>query len=249
MELDSAAAYLLVAVLNLLLGVTVGWLVRRANEPKPEPPAVDPVILMKALRELSNHVASLVQLKAEFTTLTDCNAPPTRHLMRGVFEQLFQVIGCIEQSASAAGRTTPDAYSSPGESDVADLATQAWFPSKKSTPEERRKTRRFSYRRNQRIAPYLGGGLPSPSDFYNVWFNDLSTGGFTFISPDRVRFTQLVARLGNEPNVVPVVARILRHEKLEDGFLVGCEIIRRLDENDSDVEIDSEESRKLLVLQ
>jgi hypothetical protein len=247
MEVDSAVGYLLIALLNLMLGVAVGWLVRRASEPKPDSqPAAEQVVLMKAVRGLSSHVSALVQLKEEITKLTDCHVPPTGRLMRDVIEQLLDLIGRIEKSASEVSQTTIDAYfATVSEFDVADLAGQAWFPAKQSTLDDRRKTRRFPYRRTQRIAPYWGLALPSPSDFYEVVFSDLSTGGFTFVSPDRLRCSELIARLGTEPSVVLVLARIVRQMEYEDKFLVGCEIIRRLDTDASDEQTD--EDRNALI--
>jgi hypothetical protein len=121
--------------------------------------------------------------------------------------------------------------------DAAGIADAKWFPviPLENSPKEPelRATRRFAFLRKQLVAPVTGDEIPDDPEFVEVLFRDLSTGGFSFYTPEEFPVDRLVAKLGAAPETVTVLARVVRQgEVWHDGhwvFHVGCEIERRLD--------------------
>jgi hypothetical protein len=109
-------------------------------------------------------------------------------------------------------------------------------------PNDRRSARSFKYERMQLIAPVVGTELPSPADFFEVPFDDLSVDRFSFFVNQKLDCEQIVARLGAAPNIVPVLARVVHQRTIQrDGdteILVSCQVLRRtpaqsLEQNES----------------
>jgi hypothetical protein len=122
------------------------------------------------------------------------------------------------------------------ELDPAGLAAEPWFPQGKGDAppalQELRKSPRLPYPHIQLVAPASDESPPAAPDFFGVQFRDISTGGFSFYSPERLECDLLVARLGVEPDVVPVLAKIVHQAAVEAGdgsvVRVGCQIVRRV---------------------
>jgi hypothetical protein len=74
--------------------------------------------------------------------------------------------------------------------------------------------------------------FPTPEDFYEVTFDDLSSDGFSFYVDKDFDCERLVAKLGAAPNVVPVLARVVRQDRVmrdeKSVWLIGCEILQRI---------------------
>ena len=83
-------------------------------------------------------------------------------------------------------------------------------PLRVSADGERRQGRRQLFSITHRIAPYDGRRFPEESDFFEVRCRDLTGSGFSFLMDEQPYFSQLVAELGEGPNVIYVVAEIVR---------------------------------------
>ncbi len=98
--------------------------------------------------------------------------------------------------------------------------------------DDRRRAPRRPYYRQQFLAPYDGKNPPSAEDFRLLCCHDISSGGFSFFSPDRPTFDQLVVALGRAPFVY-MIAQVLHARPVEDepsgNYLVGCRFLRRLE--------------------
>jgi hypothetical protein len=190
-----------------------------------------------ATQQLSSKLDSLAGLQQKLqTTATAESGSHSLHsivgevitLARQSQEDMLQVNASIGNELSSLQPNI--------ELDPAGLSAEAWFPQGKgdASPEinELRKTPRLPYPHIQLIAPAAGETLPSGSDFFGVQFRDVSTGGFSFYSPQRLGCEHLVARLGVEPDAVPVLARIVHQAEFEAGdssvVRVGCQILRRV---------------------
>jgi hypothetical protein len=64
---------------------------------------------------------------------------------------------------------------------------------------ERRAANRQPFDCTQLLAPFRGDRLPSQAEFRPVVCQDLSAGGFAFLSPDRIDFDELIVALGQVP--------------------------------------------------
>jgi hypothetical protein len=122
-------------------------------------------------------------------------------------------------------------------------------------PERRRRSRK-PFTVVQSIAPVRGQVLPPPDQFHPVRCQDLNEGGFSFLLPRRPDFRDLVVRLGNEPDQIPMLASVAhcrevfvwpsgmiapvaddpcrggmqprRSQRPTRMFQVGCRFVRRL---------------------
>jgi hypothetical protein len=123
------------------------------------------------------------------------------------------------------------------------------------TAADRRSNRRNPFRTVQQIAGWDGGRFPANEAFLDARCHDLTGSGFSFLSPQRPPFEQLVAAFGKPPEQIFIAAEV-RHlvpvlvhasgtvERLEGGaapapvpagqppaqamVLVGCRFLRRL---------------------
>lgn len=97
--------------------------------------------------------------------------------------------------------------------------------------DRRRAVRRpFNYR--QCVAPYRGGELPSKAVFREVSCQDISSTGFSFLSPQLPDFDSLVVALGVSPNLTYMTANIVGRFQLADApaplYRIGCRFSGRV---------------------
>ncbi len=98
------------------------------------------------------------------------------------------------------------------------------------TGEERAAGRR-PFDCQQLLAPYDGDRLPSQSEFRPVACHDLTPGGFSFVSPEKVEFDQLVVALGQVPFkffTAQVQNQTRMRLKGRLGFRIGCRFTGRI---------------------
>ncbi|MHB0959580.1 MAG: hypothetical protein ACYC6N_32065 [Pirellulaceae bacterium] len=92
--------------------------------------------------------------------------------------------------------------------------------------QESRKTSRYTFSVEQKIARIVGGELPTLDAFESVRCADISRCGFSFYQPTRPDFAELVVALGLAPDLVYLVARVVHAEMIEMCgsliFRVGC---------------------------
>ncbi len=97
---------------------------------------------------------------------------------------------------------------------------------------ERRGRPRRSYQYRQKVAEVVDGLLPKPSDFREVFCNDISAGGFSFLAENAPGSDTFVVALGIPPRVIYVTVQVAHITQIErDGnrmLLVGCEYIKRV---------------------
>lgn len=98
--------------------------------------------------------------------------------------------------------------------------------------EDRRRGARHAYGCRQLLAPLVGEELPDQSAFFHVHCQDLSAGGFSFITTDMPPGDRLVVALGRAPFML-VVAHIVRVEvtQLTSGvqYTIGCRFVNRVE--------------------
>ena len=95
---------------------------------------------------------------------------------------------------------------------------------------ERRSAPRKAYKTGQLLAPYINGERPRQSDFKLVECNDLSAGGFSFVTEGDESANEFVVALGAAPFqffVVQVANRRLAPNADNGRILVGCRFTQR----------------------
>jgi len=101
----------------------------------------------------------------------------------------------------------------------------------RGTQIDRRRAARHHYPFRQRIAPIVGGRLPSRDAFRPVQCHDISPTGFSFLTQEPPGYLKLVAALGTPEAPIHVVAQVIHvspkkcHGK--HGYQVGCRYIGR----------------------
>jgi len=116
------------------------------------------------------------------------------------------------------------------------LASQLLQQHRQSEPtaaksHERRKTGRKNFVCWQLVAEYDGVALPGQPDFHLHLFQDISTGGVSFLSDRKPRTQELIVALGAIPFVFFHVrqVRAIRLKNREGyPFLIGCRFVKRL---------------------
>lgn len=97
----------------------------------------------------------------------------------------------------------------------------------------RRGRQRRSYRCIQRLAPCTGDQVPELSEFREVVCQDLSAGGFSYLSSSTPDTETLAVELGRAPVLIYVTARVIHvSEVRSDGerqYLIGCRFTGRLE--------------------
>jgi hypothetical protein len=232
MPLDLVIAVMFIGLFHLAVGILIGRHIKLVDEPMrpmfrwrvPEPAAG---------ADLAYQLDSLVRSRLASAP----NADLTERL-RSLFEEIAKV---VEQGRSPT--TAPPEIAEQAPPDSARIGSAKWFP---VTPlegspagTELRRAKRFAYLRKQAIAPVTGDDLPDASAFVEVLFRDISTNGFSFYTAEEFPVERLVARLGSPPDIVTVLARVVRQsESWQDGqwvFHVGCEIERRVESETASV--------------
>ena len=91
---------------------------------------------------------------------------------------------------------------------------------------DRRTRPRRSYPYAQLIAPMIDNKRPQPSAFREVRCRDIAAGGFSYLSPDKPDYQELVIGFGAAPAITYVKAKIVHYAPIEiDGhtqYNVGC---------------------------
>ncbi|MHB1038635.1 MAG: hypothetical protein ACYC35_29590 [Pirellulales bacterium] len=90
---------------------------------------------------------------------------------------------------------------------------------------ERRSRRRMSFRCAQRIAPYIGGRLPDRSLFGEVQCYDISSCGFSFLSPRAPDFELFVVAFGADPDATCLTARVTHMSNVQ---VYSCGLVERV---------------------
>jgi PAS domain S-box-containing protein len=96
---------------------------------------------------------------------------------------------------------------------------------------DRRKRPRRAFNFRQRIAAVTGGRLPDPRTFSEVVCNDISSGGFSFVTPTPPGHSTYVVALGVPPSVMYVLAKVIHTRAVTAGgqtnYVVGCQYTGR----------------------
>lgn len=96
---------------------------------------------------------------------------------------------------------------------------------------DRRDRDRNSFQCVQRLAPLTGDELPPMAAFEEVKCQDLSPGGFSFLSPTAPEHEDYVVELGKSPVLIYVTARVVHVSELrlrsKSQYLVGCRFTGR----------------------
>jgi hypothetical protein len=96
---------------------------------------------------------------------------------------------------------------------------------------EQRADDRRAFECPQLLAPFDGVRLPSQSEFRTALCQDLSPGGFAFVSSERVEFEQLVVALGQVPFKF-FTARVQNQSPVRlrgrSAYRVGCRFTGRV---------------------
>jgi len=236
-----------VLVTNILTGLYlfIGIMIGRHLKPSQKQPLLGwsgdchegwDARLKAAQDELGRQLGCLIKVQHDLRL-----APDTAKSMESLRLLLEQIIKAVKQSQQAVRQVNSrceaesPAYQEPV-TDAAGLAAEKWFPVLGEQGEfqghEQRTARRFPYDHVQLIAPAANDTMPDESEFFGAQFRDLSTTGFSFLVSDEFPTDRLVARLGTKPDIVAVLAEVVRqHEVWHAGkwfYKVGCRILRRL---------------------
>lgn len=96
----------------------------------------------------------------------------------------------------------------------------------------RRGPQRRNYRCIQRLAPCTGDQVPGMSEFREVICQDLSAGGFSYLTPTPPETDTLAVELGKAPVLIYVTACVVHVSEIQSGaerqYLVGCRFTGRL---------------------
>lgn len=99
--------------------------------------------------------------------------------------------------------------------------------------DDRRSELRRSYPRTQLLAPMIRGQMPTRSMFLPVHCCDISSQGLSFMMPQPPGFQQLVAALGDQPELVFIGAKIVNYKPVETRggrmYRVGCRFVGRIE--------------------
>lgn len=100
-----------------------------------------------------------------------------------------------------------------------------------ASPSDRRNRDRNDYQCVQRLAPLTGDELPPMAAFDEVKCQDLSPGGFSFLSSTAPEHEDYVVELGKSPVIIYVTARVVHVSELrlrsKSQYLVGCRFTGR----------------------
>ncbi len=227
MQFELMLSVAFIGLLHLVVGIFIGRRLKNEDEPT-GPKARRRLARARFNHDLAFQIDSLV--RRQMAAKPDADLADR---LRKLVEEIAQIVEGSRTSVS----TKPPKRETFVEADAAGIASAKWFP---ATPlevahsgAEQRKFQRFAYVRKQAIAPVTGDELPNGSAFVEVLFRDLSTNGFSFYADEEFPVERLVAKLGSPPDIVTVLAQVIRQNEMwHDGrwvFHIGCEILRRLD--------------------
>lgn len=98
-------------------------------------------------------------------------------------------------------------------------------PQNENSATETRRAQRAAYPSLQRIASFNGHTLPADAEFHEVRCFDLSSSGFSYLSPLPENAHQIVVALGSKPNLRHLSAQVVHQTPLT---LVGCRFTGRV---------------------
>jgi hypothetical protein len=246
-----------VVITNILTGLYlfIGIMIGRHLKPSQKQPLLSvngdshegwDARLKAAQDELARQLGRLMKVQHNLRS-----APDTAKSVESLRLLLEQIIQAVKQSQQAVRQVNPrvEAEARANQepvTDAAGLAAEKWFPVIAEQGEfqgrEQRTARRFPYDHVQPVAPATDDTMPDESEFFAAQFRDISTTGFSFFVPDEFPADRLVARLGTEPDVVTVLAEVVRqHEVWHAGkwvYQVGCRILRRLSPRKPPTQVD-----------
>jgi PAS domain-containing protein len=133
--------------------------------------------------------------------------------------------GGTAQPAHAAG--SPSTASGSGPAEIGPFGV---LPDSANFERRRKPRRSFPY--CQRIAPILDGKRPDLSEFQEILCNDISAGGFSFVSDASPASESYVVALGSPPKFTFLTARVahvtpVKHEGRR-RYLIGCHYVGRV---------------------
>lgn len=118
------------------------------------------------------------------------------------------------------------------EGQVADLLNSE-APADTSEWADRRSTPRRPFPYLQVIAPVLDGRLPDRGMFREVRCHDISTGGFSYLSPAEPRHTEIVVAFGSSPRLIYLRTAIAHVSPImykgARVFQIGCRYLDRVE--------------------
>jgi len=131
------------------------------------------------------------------------------------------------KSTASSDKTEDRAVSARGKSPAPtkeELAALVGLPGPINSERRRRPRRSYPYR--QLVAPILGPTLPDEDEFTEIECNDISAGGFSFLSPRPPQSEMLVVALGSPPRLTHLMAQVVHVTRVERKgrrmYLVGC---------------------------
>jgi hypothetical protein len=240
LPLDLILTVTFIATVHVILGLFLGDFIgkrRELREADPDLAADAPGPLYSlAHDELSAQLASLIAIRKRIDDFSSADLKQAVESFRSMLEKAILAVMKSRQAlpAEESGISeTKSMAASNAATDVAGLSSEDWFPTRQAeTQHDRRTSQRFKYERLQLIAPVVGSELPTPADFFEVPFHDLSADGFSFYVKKPLECRELVAQLGAAPNIVTVLARVAHQRTVgrngQAETLVGCEILRRM---------------------
>jgi len=165
-----------------------------------------------------------------------CKAEQRAVVATAAAEEAQRVLAqTLDRQTSAQRRETDPASDEGASPETPPPAPTVQLPAFQPMPvpphAERRRRPRRSYPYTQRVAPVLGGELPSIDQFVEVQCNDIAAGGFSYLSPTPPLSDTLVVALGAPPFFTFLTAQVAHITRLRQQgqrmFLIGCSYIGR----------------------
>lgn len=250
-----------VLIADLAIGVLVGWLWCSAAGDRRDSDALERLfrrndelfrVIYTVLRQSREYTGRLGQMRVHLQQLP---ASTTTRIVAGLIDSMDQLNGELttthdrlqrhldfSQEATATARRDYQPNSPSTSSAVASQVTSAPSVStNQAAPEtaaetgpDARQEERQPYRHQQSAAPYMQGQIPKPDMFQAVQCCDLSSGGVSYLTPDRPKSDMVVITIGDERNLVYKTARVVQvaevqgEEEFGRMFRVGCQFTGRL---------------------
>jgi hypothetical protein len=197
--------------------------------------------LEQAQSRAENARQTLIELQShleEFETRDRSDASQKMEAARSAFSELrahlaerqraLEVIEPVETTTGGALEQHLDLI----ECQVADLLGSE-APADTSEWADRRATPRRPFPYLQVIAPVLDGRLPDRGMFREVRCHDISTGGFSYLSPAEPRHTEIVVAFGSTPRLIYLRTAIAHVSPImykgARVFQIGCRYLDRVE--------------------
>ncbi len=168
-------------------------------------------------------------IKAELQRMRSF-ADATSATLSSLSERLEYDHSAVVPTAIPGDKTTPGLAQF--EEDVDELEMAFQNASFDGAGIQQRRSRRRAYRFRQAIAVMNGQDMPSPREFFDVDFCDISACGFSFFMDELPTFEVIVAALGRSPTLRHFTARVMRVARVTQDtttrYLIGCDFIARI---------------------